>query len=568
MEKLRNEIRNSNKAKIKRLVDENYVKTDSSDWSPAPELNADVKTGMRPLRRRAYKKGGKVKMADKKVPGKIAAFRADRIAKKKGGKAGPTIIDSWMNRDQTMANEQRKGIKHEGGMKKGGRAKKAIGGSGNPYIPESAPGQPSMIRNYAGFKKGGRSKKAFGGPMVGQNPALGMKAMPVGMNSAMGMRPAMGARPPGIGMGNPVMNPPIMHDPGPAAGVPRPMFPNPRGMRADGGKTGGTKPPDAPTYTAPSFGAPTDSGGYNFTYPQDFLDEYKAMGGTGSPMSLPAMPAFNYTAPPSYASQAVAPSANITKFNSAMGYKKGGKVKHDDIAEDKKLVKKMVKSEALKRGKFTRGGDPYGENEGYGSVTQDGDDQDYTNKKAKQPTDPYGENEGAGSVTKKRGGSAMHHSDCTCKMCSGGRAERKRGGRTKGKTNIHININTAPKAPAGGMPPLPLGAPPMGINPPPMPAGGPPMGAGAPPMPPGGGMPPMPPGMAGGPSPQAFKRGGSAYQLDAGSGSGEGRLEKIDWYGKRPARASGGKAYKMTAGAESGVGRLQKINWYGKKAKK
>ena len=45
----------------------------------------------------------------------------------------------------------------------------------------------------------------------------------------------------------------------------------------------------------------------------------------------------------------------------------------------------------------------------------------------------------------KRGGKAeMHHSDCTCKMCSGGMAERAHratGGRTKGKTNVNIIIS-------------------------------------------------------------------------------------------------------------------------------
>jgi hypothetical protein len=146
-------------------------------------------------------------------------------------------------------------------------------------------------------------------------------------------------------------------------------------------------------------------------------------------------------------------------------------------------------------------------------------------------------------------------------------------GEKKSKTPVvNITINSEPKLPlgpvAGG--PLPLGAPPM---PPGMapgmagPAGGP---GPAPGLPPGamealagamGGMG----GPGAGPAPMPRRDGGRTNPMTAGAGSGEGRLQKIDWYGGRQGRAAGGKL-GMTAGAGSGEGRLQKIDAYGKKA--
>jgi len=133
---------------------------------------------------------------------------------------------------------------------------------------------------------------------------------------------------------------------------------------------------------------------------------------------------------------------------------------------------------------------------------------------------------GKASAMRNGGHAKEHPKDCKCREC-GGRAERKSGGRTKGKTNINIVIS-AGKEPAAA-PPMAAGPMPHGLPPPPPPqappglVGGPPMGGPAGPNPPGGGLPP---GLLG------RKSGGRTYRsyadMDAGALGGKGRLEKVD----------------------------------------
>lgn len=148
--------------------------TTSATWSPAEPLNADIKTGMRPVgKAREYKAGGMV-----------AKARADRKPRKAGGRAVEKEIGIGMaNKDMKAANEQREGKKHVGGMKTGGRAKKNLGGVMETLSPaygllraaqrggrdeerdtnEQMKG--AMMANLANRKSGGgvKDKKALGG---------------------------------------------------------------------------------------------------------------------------------------------------------------------------------------------------------------------------------------------------------------------------------------------------------------------------------------------------------------------------------------------------------------------
>ena len=98
--------------KARSLIESSGGKVDSSDWTPDEPLKADVKTGMRPISRRAFKTGGK-------VDGDEAKTNLSRAPRGNIGLA---------NTNQRVANEERDGEKHVGGFKSGGRTGKNNGG--------------------------------------------------------------------------------------------------------------------------------------------------------------------------------------------------------------------------------------------------------------------------------------------------------------------------------------------------------------------------------------------------------------------------------------------------------
>ena len=53
-------LRAAKNKKAQSMIESSGGKVDSSDFTPAEMLNADAKTGMRPISRRAFKTGGKV----------------------------------------------------------------------------------------------------------------------------------------------------------------------------------------------------------------------------------------------------------------------------------------------------------------------------------------------------------------------------------------------------------------------------------------------------------------------------------------------------------------------------
>lgn len=543
-------IRAAREAKAKRLgsAGDPKTKVDSSSWTPPEMMNTGAKTGLRPVSRRQFKRGGKVGM---EAEGSCGAARADRKPRKSGGEA-----KSWMaakiNRDVKEANAEL-GKPHVGGLARGGstygvpdpQKLRATMEDGNRQAKIYKKGDEYVVKHYENGKykpeadyftddkedahgtasyflrkdrkQGGRAHKQGGGllgrdvPTSGISTASQMRAAELADRLAKGQMKRETPPPP----------PPSEREPPLDNRSTRELMDAIQQGKKHGGRTkkqmGGQMSEDPRAKAAAMMQAANAMG----SVPQDRMQ----FGGVRK-----------------------------GKLAQMAGLKKGGKVGHQewehskaDLKQDKKLAKK------------------------HGMSMEKWEKSDLDAKHDEQQS-----TEGL-----KNGGKAGNYTGGT--RPTGGRIAKKSGGRAKGKTNIIISINPGggqqqPAAmppgnlpPGAGaragspppMPPMPPPGPPPGMaGPPPMPMPPPGMaGPGGPPMPPPG-MPMPPPGM-----PMPRKAGGRAYRsykdMDAGAGSGLGRLEKTEIQEhKRGERKAGGRTYRsykdMDAGAGSGLGRLEK----------
>lgn len=227
MSAMSQKARDDAKSKVERLVRSGKTRVDASDFSAQDAMDANVQTGMTPVSRRNYRRGGK-------VAGEKSPSRADRKPRATGGSAALTP-NSLINRDAKEANMKRDGIHLRGGLKTGGAVHgkgcdcgKCDGGRVGRKAGGAINDGTRPVAGRLARKGGGRTKK-------GTN--VNIIIAPQGGGGQKPPMPPMGAAPPpggpvGLHQGAP---PPAPMGP-PAGGAMPPGAPPPM-MRKAGGRT-------------------------------------------------------------------------------------------------------------------------------------------------------------------------------------------------------------------------------------------------------------------------------------------------------------------------------------------